>query len=142
MVSLTDIAPSTRSVRVGGKDATVYGVGVKGIAALLRDFPDLQKLMTGQKVDLTAGALMDIAPDAIAAIMAAGLGFPGDKDAIKAVEALPLGEQVKILEATIELTMPDGIGPFVDALNALMARLNFDALGKAPDSNSPLPSKT
>lgn len=144
MVGLLDLAPSTRTVRAGGGDVAVYGVSAKGIAALLVQFPQLKTLFTGGKLAVDPESIASVAPDAVSAIIAAGCGYPGDAKAIKAAEQLPVGEQAKLLDAIVDLTMPDGPRPFVEALTALMAKLNFgdqEDHGKAPASNSQSPSK-
>ena len=76
MVGLIDIAPSVETVDVQGTSVTVHGVSAKGVAHLLGGFPELRKLMTGQEVE--AEQLMAIGGDAVAAIIAAGCGYPGD----------------------------------------------------------------
>jgi hypothetical protein len=140
MVSLLDLAPSTRTVRVGGEfeengaDVSVFGVSAKGIASLLSQFPQLQDLFKGGELKFDAASIATVAPDAIAAIIAAGCDSPGDPAAVAVAERMPVGDQMKILAAVIELTMPDGIGPFMEALDATIARLDFGNRGKAPAS--------
>jgi len=138
MVGLLDIAPSTRHVRVGygelGYNVPVYGVSAAGIAALLQDFPELKNIVAGGKVDLTMESVLKAAPGAIAAIIAAGTGTPGNPDAIERAGLLPAGTQAEFLDKIVELTMPDGIGPFMEALTGLINRLDLGDLGKAPAS--------
>ena len=134
MVGLVDIAPSTRTVRAGGADVTVTGISVLGIAALLRQFPELRGMFTGDGFRADPNTLMEMAPKAVSAIIAAGTGAPGDTKAIAIADGLPVGVQFEFLKAIGELTMPDGPGPLLEALNALTA--HFDAVnGKAPASN-------
>jgi len=141
MVGLVDIAPSTRTVRVGGDDVSVFGVSAKGIASLLVSFPDLQKVFVGDGVvDMTT--IAGVAPDAIAAIIAAGCGSPGDPKAIEIAATLPAQYQANLFGAILELTLPDGIGPFVEALTGAMEKLSLENRGKAPVLKSPSPSKT
>ena len=77
MVGLIDIAPSVETVDVQGTSVAVHGVSAKGVAHLLGRFPELRKLMTGQEVE--AEQLMAMGGDAVAAIIAAGCGYPGDE---------------------------------------------------------------
>jgi hypothetical protein len=49
MVGLIDIAPAAETVDVPGTSVTVHGVSAKGLAHLLGRFPELRKLMTGQR---------------------------------------------------------------------------------------------
>lgn len=134
MVSLVDLAPSTRTVPVGGKDLSVFGVSAEGIASLMGDFPELQKLFQGGTFKFDAATIQKVAPKAIAAIIAAGCDAPGNPDAIKVASRLPVGDQLAVLAVVIELTMPQGIGPFMEALDATVARLDFGNRGKAPVS--------
>lgn len=141
MVGLLDLAPSTRTVRAGGSDVAVYGVSALGIAALLSQFPALLKMFAGGTLEANPKAIFENAPDAVSALIAAGCGYPGNKDAIKKAESLPVGEQVALVNAILDLTMPQGIGPFVEEVTKLMGRLSLADLGKDPDSNSQLQSK-
>jgi hypothetical protein len=79
MVGLIDIAPTVETVDVQGAPVAVHGVSAKGIAHLLGRFPELRKLMTGQEVETEQ--LMAVGADAVAAIIAAGCGYPGDESA-------------------------------------------------------------
>lgn len=140
MVSLTDIAPSTRVVPVDGVPVSVFGVSALGVAALLTDFPGLKDLITGGRAAFNAKTMETVAPGAVAAIIAAGCGQPGQADAIMAASRLPIGTQLEFLNVIIELTMPDGLGPFMEALDGIVTRLDFGNHGKVPVSKSPLPS--
>jgi len=136
MVALTDIAPSTRTVPVDGKDVSVFGVSAQGIASLLGEFPQLQKIFVGEQAQLTPMGLVQAVPEAVASIIAAGCGQPGDKEAIKVAARLALQAQLDLLNVIIDLTMPAGIGPFVDALNAVFVKLGLGDLTKVPGTKS------
>src|SRR5262249_47183372 len=117
MVGLIDIASTVETVDVQGTSVTVHGVSAKGLASLLGRFPELRRLMTGQEVQ--ADQLMAMGGDAVAAIIAAGCGYPGDETAEGMATNLSLDAQADLLAATLRLTLPKGIGPFVDKLTAL-----------------------
>lgn len=119
MASLLDIVPETKTVTVQGKDIEVFGVSTRGIAHLIGTFPELKKALAGKKQDFTPERLMKLLPDCVASIIAAGCGMPGDKEAEKLADKLSASDQLDLLEAIIKLTMPDGVGPFVERLNAL-----------------------
>ena len=140
MVGLIDLAPSTEFVSVHSGSVPVHGVSAKGLAHLLGRFPELLKLMTGQ--DVGAEQLMAIGGDAIAAIIAAGCGHPGEEHAEAAAGNLPLDAQADFLAAILRLTLPKGLGPFVAKLTALGSILDADAARSdtAPGSTSPKPS--
>lgn len=132
MATLLDIATVSEFVKVPGpkgsqQEIEVFGVSAEGIASLLQRFPEMRMLMTGQ--ELEAGALMKMAPDAIAAIIACSTGTAGNKKAEKIAAALPVEYQVDILESTIRLTMPHGIGPFARRLSTLAQLIGAGADG-------------
>ncbi len=139
MVGLIDLAPLTENVTVHENSVPVHGVSAKGLAFLLGRFPDLRRLMTGQ--DIGAEQLLAMGGDAVAAIIAAGCGQPGDERAEAVAGNLPLDSQADFLAAILRLTLPQGIGPFVVKLTALGSILDVDAArsGSAPDSTSPKP---
>lgn len=143
-ISLLDIAPSTATVEVQpGKHVNVFGVSAEGIAALFVDFPALQKIFAGEKMERPPFAeLVKTVPEALAAVIAAGTGTPGNKDAITAARRLPVQTQLELLDKIAELTMPQGFGPFVDALNAFVSKMDFDGQNMAPVTKSPSPSNS
>lgn len=130
MVGLVDLAPAIETVSVRGKQVPVYGVSAKGIAYLLARFPELRALMAGREV--AAEQLMAMGGDAVAAIIAAGCGYPGDPEAEKVFGLLPADTQADLLSPVLRLTMPQGVGPFVEKLGALGG-----ILGAAPSTAAP-----
>lgn len=142
MVGLLDIAPSTQTIRVAGAEIAVYGVSAKGVASLFHRFPALRKAFAGKDMsaDFTAEKLVELVPEAIAAIIAAGCGHPGDPEAEKVAERLPVAEQAEALEVILKLTMPQGVGPFVDRINRLRDALSAES-GKVRVTKSPSPVK-
>jgi hypothetical protein len=100
MVGLIDIAPAVETIDCGGGSCVeVYGVSARGVAFLLGKFPELRKMMSG--VQLEADELMAMAPDAVAAIIAAGVGKPGDKETEAIADRLPLEIQIDLLAAVL-----------------------------------------
>ena len=138
MVGLIDIAPKGETVEVQGASVAVHGISAKGIAHLLGRFPDLRKLMTGQQVE--AQQLMAMGGDAVAAIIAAGCGYPGDEKAESVADKLAIDAQADLLAAIVRLTLPVGLGPFVEKLTALGGLLDAAPSVTAQASNSPKPS--
>lgn len=125
MVGLIDIVPATLSVSVGGKDVSVNGVSAAGLAHLLGRFPELRALMSGQEVGTEQ--LIAMGGDVVGAIIAAGCGYPANEKAEQIGRTLPVGDQADILAAILKLTMPQGVGPFVEKLTALGTVLNAEA---------------
>lgn len=125
MTSLLDIAPSQNTVPIGGADVSVTGVSALGVVTLLSRFPAMRRLISGMDANLTAESIAAMVPEAIAAIIAAGTGTPGNPQAEAIAAALPLGTQVEVLGAILEATMPGGIGPFVEKVRAMFGGLNL-----------------
>lgn len=138
MVSLLDIAPATVGKTIGTGDAQVtvdlHGVSALGIAKLLGLFPQLRALMTGQEVEFSAAQLATLAPEALAAIIALGAAPIADFDkASAAAAALALPDQLTLVQGVLEVTLPGGVGPFMERLAALA-----DGLGvTVPPSEAP-----
>ncbi|RWQ12334.1 hypothetical protein [Mesorhizobium sp.] len=136
MAGLLDIAPLTEKVPVGGAKVEVFGVSAKGVAVLLARFPELRLLMTGR--DVGPEKLMAMGGDVVEAIIAAGIGFPGDDAQEEAAGRLNVEAQADLLAATLRLTFPNGLGPFVEKLTALGAVMGGGAAvsAKAPATKS------
>jgi hypothetical protein len=138
MASLLDIAPRTESIEVQGAPVAVHGISAKGVAHLLGRFPELRKLMSGQEVE--TDELMAMGGDAVAAIIAAGCGYPGDEKAEEVAGRLAIDAQADLLAAILRLTLPSGVGPFVEKLTALGGILDArspSSAGAAPSATAP-----
>lgn len=138
MVGLIDIAPRAETVVIHGTTVGVHGISAKGVAHLLGRFPELRMLMTGHEVE--AAQLMAMGGDAVAAIIAAGCGYPGDEKAEDVAASLSIDAQADLLAAIVRLTLPAGLGPFVEKLTALGGILDAAPSVTAPASSSPKPS--
>jgi len=114
MVGLLDIAPLIQTVTLRDHPIEVTGVSAKGLAQLLLHFPELRALISGRDVDLDQ--LLELGGDVVAAVIAAGCGQAGDAQAEAAAGRLGLDDQAELLAAIMTLTMPQGVGPFVDKL--------------------------
>ena len=117
MAGLVDIAAVTEKVTVAGTEIEVPGVSAAGIAILLTRFPELRKTFSG--IEVSTKELLKVGPEALAAILAAGTGAPGDEAAEAVAAKLSVGRQTKILAAILRVTLPDGIDPFVEELDGL-----------------------
>ena len=110
MVGLIDVAPSVETIVVQSAPVAVHGISAKGLAILLGRFPELRKLMTGQEVETEQ--LMAIGGDAVAAIIAAGCGYPGDDAAESVASKLSLDAQADLLAADPAADPAEGYRPF------------------------------
>lgn len=122
MSSLKDLldhakAP-TEVVSVGDISIPIIGISVNGIAYLLNKFEELRMLLSGRTVEVEK--LLSLGGPIVGAIIAAGCGKVGVKDEEEAAAKLPLELQSEFLMKIIKVTLPNGVGPFVDRLNGLM----------------------
>ncbi|WP_027521761.1 hypothetical protein [Bradyrhizobium sp. Ec3.3] len=139
MPGLLDVAPSFVTHPINGTAVTVTGVSAAGFAVLLDRFPEIRKLLTGNAVDIAPEELIAKVPTAIDAILAAGTGNPGDLAAEAVAHNLPAGDQLELLKKIVEVTMPKGAGPFVEALEAIMGGLGVESMS-IPGMKLPQPS--
>jgi hypothetical protein len=63
-----------------------------------------------------ADQLMAMGGDAVAAILAAGCGYPRDEKAESIAERLAIDAQANLIATIMRLTLPAGLGPFVEKL--------------------------
>jgi hypothetical protein len=151
MVGLVDIAPLTETVECNGVEIEVTGISVMNIAQLLGQFVELRKFWTTE--ELNVERLIELGPEVIAAIIAAGTGEANDDDIKRVVKRLPFSAVFELIEAIVRVTLPGGgLGPFMERAVGLTGG-NLGALaqdggedgagpsGKAPASKSPKPSK-
>ncbi len=135
MVGLLDIAPLTQTVTIRDQQVEVTGVSAKGVAQLLLRFPELRALISGREVGLDQ--LLALGGDIIAAIIAAGCGQAGDEGAEIAAGRLGLDDQAELLAAIMSLTMPQGLGPFVDKLARMGLKPVADGGPAMPEPSLP-----
>lgn len=134
MTSLLDIGPLTEEVLVGGKAVTVYGVTPEGFFFLLHKFPLLQDMFGGGSRNVDMNSLREIAPESIAyalAVATTSRAYMNQKEWLAIVEAtanvamnFPAHIQMALFHAAIRLTFPDGIGPFIAAVDSLAESIN------------------
>lgn len=136
MPGLSDVARSFRVVSVKGTDVDVPGVSAEGIAYLFSRFPVLKELIGGKDVDLGVDALVKLAPDAVAALIACGTGAVADKKAEAVAAKLGAEDQLNLMDAIIKETMPGGVGPFVEKLSAMFEGLGVESMN-IPDGTLP-----
>lgn len=137
MPGLLDLNPIAETVTVRGGDVAVSGVSAHGLALLLKRFPQAGGLVSEGAVSVDA--LLGLGGEVVGAIIAAGCGDPGNGEAEQVAAALPIADQVALLDPILRLTLPDGLGPFVAKLVSLAGALKLNG-GEAPNSPKPSPS--
>lgn len=137
-LTLADLAAMSEKVPVGTSFIEVKGISAHNALAIFRRFPKLLKMING--FDL--GAFLEVAPEAAAAIIAAGTGHFDDAEAEEAAAGIAIETQYDILEAIGRLTFKSGFGPFVERIIKLGGNVpSFAHSGKVPALNSPPASK-
>lgn len=140
MPELLDIAPSGDTVKVWGQDMDVPGLSSKGLVYLWRKFPQLQELFNqGKATDPMS--LVEVAPEAVAAIIAAGAGAPGCPKTEELAAKMPLDTQLEVLTKIVKVSMPQGLGPFVEKLMGLISGLGDPEDLRTLVDKLPAPSK-
>jgi hypothetical protein len=136
-LNLADLAPMSEDIAIGDNHLTVYGISAKNGLEIFKRFPKLVGMMGG---GFDLGTFLTVAPDAVAAIIAAATGNLGDEAAEEAAANLSIETQFDILEAVGRLTFTKGFAPFVDRIMAL-GGVTSDNPSKVPDMKSQSPSK-
>ncbi len=138
-LSILDIRRKTESVSIND-DSTVDVVGLSfdSIGQLLERFPILFEALSG-RLGSGFADLIKKAPDAVAAVIAAGTGELNNKKAEKVAKDLPIGTQLDLCQAIGRVTFPKGVRPFLEAVNATFGATTAPAFA-APDTRSPKPS--
>lgn len=141
-LGLIDIGPNSEMVPIRKNEdgslvsVEVLGVSAKGIVEVFKRYPEMMEWFKGGKVDLTT--LISQAPDAMAAVIAAGCGDAGNEQAEEIASNLPMEAQLAILEAIGRQTFAlNGFGPFVQKIIALAAQAKSNNYGRAQVTKSP-----
>lgn len=142
-LSLLDIGPLSANVPVGteGKSLKVSGVSAKGIFIVFQRYPEIAQWFKGGIAKIDPKMLLAEAPEAIAAVIAAGCGSPGDEAAEAVAGSLPIEAQLDVLEAIAKMTFTRGFGPFVQRIVALSALAESQNYGRASGMKLPPQSK-
>jgi hypothetical protein len=134
MATLLDIAPLIKNIEIRGVKLIVKGITAEGVVYLFTRFPILRMMMTGKQIEgLTIEAFIVMAPEAIAAVLAVGLGYVGknvaeQEQAEEITAGFSIDEQINVLTEIMEVTLPRGVGPFVEMINGLASKA--EGLGK------------
>lgn len=115
MTDIVNFVPLTAKVEIRGQKISVRGLELDEIGQLVYRFPKFREIKA-----LNASEIIKLMDREIqAAVIAAAAGHAGNEKAEKSFANLSLGERVKLVSKIIEMTMPDGIGPFVELMQTL-----------------------
>jgi hypothetical protein len=136
-LNLADIAPMYEDIPIGDSFLRVHGISAKDGLSVFQRYPKVLGMIAE---GFNLGAFLSVAPDAVAAIIAAASGHPNDAQAEEAASNLVIETQTDILEAIGRLTFTKGFAPFVKRIMALADEANSASYSKVPDMTSPMPS--
>lgn len=138
MVGLLDLKVASEKVRVGDNEVEVKGISLDGVAEIVVRFPPLKTMLLEQRdVTLSFEDIIQYVPEAVAVVIAYGCGLRGNADAEKKAKELSANDQAELVAAIIRLTAPEGIGPFVAKIAAILRSNNRDEdRGKAQATTS------
>lgn len=139
MVSLTDIGTLKRHVDVQGTSVPVVPISARSLVVLLDRFPVLRGILAERKVQITVEDFLRLAPEVVGAIIACGIGKPGDAKEESAAANLGIGDQGDLLIGIFDATFPRGFGPFVEFMERAQAGASVGT-GRAPATRSQSPS--
>ncbi len=135
-LGLLDIRRKSVKVKIDDGDIEVYGLSFETISRLLERFPILMDALSGR---LGFADLAKQAPQAVAAVIAAGVDKLGDEEQERAALALEMGVQFDLCQGIGAATFPKGVRPLLDMLNGTFAA-NTAPASAAQATNSPRPS--
>lgn len=118
MSSLLDLGPLTEEVEVRGVKLTVRGLTAASLFKLFAEFPTMQEALA--IMGTTSSAMLELAPDLFAKVIAIATGSPDDAAIIAKAKELGAADQMAILSVVQKLSFPQGFGPFVDQMTRLM----------------------
>lgn len=138
-LNLADLVPMSEDVPIGNSYLTVHGISAETGLEIFKRYPKVLGMISGEGFNL--GAAMSVAPDAVAAIIAAATDNLGDEKAEKAAAGLGIETQFDILETIGRLTFTRGFAPFAERIMALAGEAKSAPYSKVPVMRSPPASK-
>jgi len=137
MPGLRDIAKKLRrTVTIAGEEVTVRGLTATEMADLMGTYPELGKLMRGDRDRVDSEALQTQAPECVATMIALGTanGKAPDAEDLAAASSLPGVAALDLLAAIAELSLPRAVvRPFVEMIQDRGAAASDDT-GRGQDT--------
>lgn len=138
MAGLIDVAIVTEKVHIQGEDFEVHGLSFAALAKLLARFPEFGKIAQGGNFEF--GSLAVLGPEFIAAFLSAGLDQNWSPEIEQVVAHLPIDDQLQIFVAILRVSMPRGVGPFVETITSVAKLLGLSS--QEPSGGKPKASST
>ncbi len=147
MTSLLDIGPLTEEVAIGNKSVSVRGITPEGFFYLLAKHPLLRTIFTTGTKNIDMATLQTAAPGCISDILAVATTDRSEfvklaewvadvEKGSKIAVTLAAHHQVKLFQAALDLTFPDGVGPFMAAVESLGTSVRRANGQTVPDTKS------
>jgi hypothetical protein len=122
MSGLVDLVLPKRTLTLYGVELPILGISAEAIGALWDRFPQLAGMASE---NFGVRELLALGTDVSAAFIAAGTGDAGNARAEAFAAQLKLGDQAELVAGILEMTLPRGPGPFVDACVRIMTSLGM-----------------
>jgi len=141
MAGLRDIGPITSLIKIGDVELTVRGLSANNLLYLLQRFEGARALFSTNAKDMAeklqgdaAPTLIQLLPEAVWATMAIATGTTNEAREAdeKAASELTLGDQCVLLNAIMDVTFREGVGPLV----RIMDRMTSVMAVKAPETEA------
>lgn len=123
--ALLSVAPKhTETVELNGVSVDIFPVSLMSVAKILRRFPEAIQVLIGehQKPEL---AIVNCGPEAVAAIIAAGMGKVNDIETEVKISQLPDEWQAELLGEIVRITMPDGLEQWMGKFLAVAQKMGL-----------------
>ncbi|WP_375782914.1 hypothetical protein ACE10Z_23660 [Bradyrhizobium sp. Pha-3] len=115
VVDIRDILPGKGEVTIGESIVEVRGLSLHSFAETVAQFPEIIAYLDGGSIS-DPTALLASVPDAALALMACGIGKPGDAEIIGILKVWELPQQTDLLTGVLDRTFKGSARPFVQAL--------------------------
>lgn len=132
MANILDAAPVNRTVtthKYGTVEVT--GLSMEGLVALLKQHPEIIDMLKGQQAAIAFGDLLDLGVEVVASFLAAGLGHPGNADAIARCKGMNAEDVWLLGNAIVEESFPGGAANFIERVTKALGENSLVSLKAA-----------
>jgi hypothetical protein len=138
-----EIAEQRKTITVGGQPVEVCAIGLGVIAELVAGFEPIRQLLDNKGGSFKVTSLLAIGRPAVAAVIAAGVGHPGEAEYIEKAGKLGAAEQTTLLKAIYELSFPSEVrGPFEEMIKAVFNTNLAAVMAALPPSSDSISEAT
>lgn len=97
----------------------VTGISIEGIVSLIKEHPRLIELFKGESMTIQIKDILDLGVDVASSFLAAGLGAPGNKEAIQKCRTMNPEDAWDIGQAILDESFPGGAANFFQKVASL-----------------------